>query len=1354
MAAPVPKLDDALSAFHPAVARWFRERFDAPTEAQAHAWQVAAAGGDLLVSAPTGSGKTLAAFLAAIDALVCRGCEAPLPDAVQVLYVSPLKALSNDIEKNLAEPLAGIRDRLFEAGLGDVDIRSAVRTGDTSQAERALMRRRPPHILVTTPESLFILLTSEAGRAMLGGVRTVIVDELHAVAGSKRGAHLMLSLERLAALTPSPPQRLGLSATVKPIEEVAGFLAGAQRPLPTLVDAGHARRRDLALELPRSPLEAVMAHEVWAEVYDRLAALAGEHRTTLVFVNQRRLAERVARHLGERIGEEHVAAHHGSLAKEHRLAAEQRLKAGQLRALVATSSLELGIDIGDVDLVCQLGSPRAIAAFLQRVGRAGHAVGAVPKGRLFPLSPDDLLECTALLDAVRRGELDRVRLPRAPLDVLAQQIVAEVACREWDEDALFALVRRAVPYRALERADFDAVVAMLAEGYATRRGRRGAYLHHDAIHRRLRARRGARLTAVTNAGVIPDQFDADVVLLPEEQRIGSLNEDFAFESIPGDIFQLGNHAYRIVKIETGKVYVEDARGKPPTLPFWLGEAPARSDELSFAVSRLTSIVELALDDMGSPLPPGEGPGERVRPERTAAISLEVPAPSTPATESRRHGDADLPIAIDHLRTELDLPTAAAEQLVTHLALSRAALGALPTLDTLVLERFFDEVGDTHLVIHSPYGSRINRAFGLALRKRFCRQFNFELQASALEDSIVLSLGPTHSFPLEDVARFLHSSSARDVLIQALLDAPMFGTRWRWNASIALAVKRMVGGRRLPPQFQRSDAEDLLTLVFPEQLACAENLTGEREIPDHPLVAQTLDDCLHQTMDVDGFLELLRRIENGTVRVVARDLAAPSPLAHSILSARPYAFLDDGEAEERRTRNVATERLDDLTDAAALARLDPAAIARVRAETWPEVADADELHDALLVHGFLSADEVTRLGEPFADALATARRATCATTPGGICWVAAERLHEFLVAVANACLDPVLAPMRALPERDAALRELIRGRLELLGPASAAAIAAPLGVAPDTVEAALLHLEAEGAVMRGCFEAASLEQAYATRPVLRAPPEPSPAPNPPFVVRSESRRAASSERLEPPAAVNKWNLSTSPEPSPAPSGHPLPEGEGKPEQALAQRAPQSETPQAIAQWCERRLLARIHRYSREQRRAGVQPVPAAAFLRFLFAWHGLPHADMDRRREGESALPAVLEQLEGFPLPIAAWEDSVLPARLRGYLPSMLDHLCTAGRIAWWRAGAAGGEGRRSGPLRSTPVLLADRLALAHWQRTDGEAQAAAVSSRAERVLHALKDHGASFLSELENDTGMLQTELEQALGELVALGLV
>ena len=1216
--------------FHPAVARWFARALGEPTPVQGLAWPAARSGRHTLIAAPTGSGKTLAAFLAAIDALVREGLERGLPDETRVLYVSPLKALSNDIRKNLKQPLAGIRDALLESGLPDVPVRAWVRTGDTSPSERERMRRTPPHILVTTPESLFILLTSDSGRAMLATVRTVIVDEIHALAGNKRGAHLALSLERLAALCGTPPVRIGLSATQKPIERMAEFLTGEPATACAIVDTGHVRRRDLALELPGSPLEAVMAAEVWTEIYDRLTELVRAHRTTLIFVNTRRLAERAARHLAERLGEDAVTAHHGSLAREHRLDAEQRLKGGRLRALVATASLELGIDIGEVDLVCQLGSPRSIATLLQRVGRSGHAVGGLPKGRLFPLSRDDLAECAALLDAVRRDELDRIRLPAAPLDVLAQHLVAEVASREWEEAALYELVRHAQSYHELTRADYTAVVRMLADGYTTRRGRRGAYLHRDAVNGRLRARPGARLTAVTNAGAIPDQFDYDVILQPQGQFIGTLNEDFAFESLPGDIFQLGSTSYRMLRIEQGKVHAEDARGQPPNIPFWFGEAPGRTDELSHAVSRLRAALADKFDE---------------------GI------------------DAARQWLVDTLRLE----PAAAQQLADYLAAAHAALGALPTQRQVILERFFDEAGDMHLVIHAPFGARINRAWGLALRKRFCRKFNFELQAAATEDSIVLSLGPTHSFPLAEVAGYLRAHNAREILIQALLAAPMFGTRWRWVANTALAVPRNRNGKRVPAPFQRADAEDLVALVFPDQLACLENIAGDREVPDHPLVAQTLRDCLHELMDVDGLVRVLDGIEGGEIRVLARDLAAPSPLAAEILTARPYAFLDDAPAEERRTLAVQQRRFLDPADAADLGRLDPAAIARVRAEAWPEAATPDELHDGLVLLGFLREEEtvhVTAWPALFAR-LIEERRATRATgADGAVRWVAAERLAELLALHPATTLAPAITPVieghETAPTPEQARLSLLRSRLEGSGPVTAATLARDLGLGEPDLHAALAELEQQGFALQGRFTPGALE----------------------------------------------------------------------------------------TEWCERRLLARIHRYTLKQLRSEIEAVAPADFMRFLFHWQRL-----DDPGEGIEALAAALTQLEGCAAPASAWEAHILPARVKGYAPDELDRLCASGRFAWFRPLAArpgAKEGRPGAPtLRAAPIALVLRSSLAFWRRAEPvDGAAAELSAYARAVAEVFARHPAAFFEDLLQHSGLLHTQLEAALAELAAAGLV
>jgi ATP-dependent Lhr-like helicase len=1019
--------------FHPVVSEWLRRRFGEPTPAQARAWPLIAAGKDVLVTAPTGSGKTLAAFLWALDRLVgeASGAGGPLPDRTSVLYVSPLKALSNDVRRNLEEPLGELRALAVEMGYPAPDVRTAVRTGDTTARERREAAKRPPHVLVTTPESLFILLTSDSGRKALRDVRTVIVDEVHAVAPDKRGAHLALSLERLDALVaPGRLQRVGLSATVRPLETAARLLVGVARPLPDIVDVGQRRDMDLSIEVPEDELGAVCTNEQWVELYDRIAALAREHRSTLVFVNTRRLVERVTLHLGERLGVEAVAAHHGSLSRERRHRAERRLKEGELKVVVATASLELGIDVGAVDLTCLIGSPRSISTGLQRIGRSGHALRATPKGRLFPLTRDQLVESAALVRAARRAEIDAASLRDAPLDILAQQIVAACSSDEWDEDGLYELCRRAGPYAALARADFDAVVDMLAEGIATSRGRAGAMLHRDAVNRRLRGRRGARLAALTSGGAIPDNANYDVILEPEGTMIGTIDEDFAVESMAGDIMLLGNTSWRIRRVEPGRVRVEDAGGAPPTIPFWLGEGPARTRELS---------------------------------QEVAALRTEI------ATALARGDDA-----VPALMTGCALDRRGAELVRDYVAAGVAALGGAPTQTQVIAERFFDDAGGMQLVIHAPFGGRINRAWGMALRKRFCRSFDFELQAAATDDGIVLSLGPQHSFPLDTVFSMLRAADVEELLTQAALQAPMFETRWRWNAMRALALLRTRGGKRVPPALQRMRAQDLVAAVFPAQTACQDNHGGGAiEVPDHPLVRETVRDCLVEAMDAAGLRAVLEAIADGRVRTAGRELPEPSVFAHEILNANPYAFLDDAPLEERRTRAVTVRRGLPAAIAERIGGLDPAAVDAVVAEAEPDARNPDELHDLLLDVGVLpeALGRARGFGDLF-DALVEARRAArLEGTPTH--WVAAERRSLAAAVWPTRRFVPDVAepPARRAPvwsDGEGALVEIVRGHMLLLGPTTADRIAARLGVSSDAVNGALARLELDGAVLRGRF----------------------------------------------------------------------------------------------------------------------------------------------------------------------------------------------------------------------------------------------------------------------------------------------
>jgi ATP-dependent helicase Lhr and Lhr-like helicase len=1085
-------------------------------------------------------------------------------------------------------------------------------------------------------------------------------------------------------------QRIGLSATQRPIEEVARFLVGADtsRGECAIVDEGHRRELDLAMEIPRSPLGAVMAHEVWEEYYDRLTELIASHKTTLIFVNTRRMAERAARHLSERLGEREVTAHHGSLSKETRLDAEHRLKTGALKALVATASLELGIDIGHVDLVCQIGSPHRIATLLQRVGRSGHTVSGTPKGRLMPASRDDLVECAALLRSVRRGELDCIVSHDAPRDVLAQQMTAELACREYSEDELFTMARRAWPYRNLIRGEFDAVVAMLADGFATRRGRRAALVHRDEVHRILRGRRGSRMLALTCGGAIPEVADYRVVLEPEETFVGTLNEDFAIESSAGDIFQLGNASWQITRVTAGTVRVTDAHGAPPTIPFWLGEAPARSDELSRAVSDLRADVEqrlsanaagpaAAFGPFGASAPEEDGPYVGSSPPDVGAGSSppDVGAGSSPSDVGAGFSRPVEPV--EWLIGETGLSRGAADQVLEYLSAGRAALGVIPTQQTLVLERFFDESGGMQLVLHAPYGSRINRAWALALRKKFCRQFNFELQAAATEDALLLSLGPQHSFPLADVFRYVHPATLRDTLIQAVLDAPLFATRWRWNATISLAVPRNRNGTKVPPPLQRMQADDLLAAAFPDAAACLDNIPGDREVPDHPLVSQSLRDCLEEAMDVNGLATVLAQIHQDGLRLISRDTPEPSPFADEVLNARPYAFVDDAPLEERRAHAVQARRPAD--PGTAHGSLDAAAIARVIDEARPDPRDAEELHDALLTAGFLREDEAE--GTLF-EVLAGRSRATRV----GNLWVAAERLPEFLAVHPAAALDPVIAPPPARSARtwtrEEAVASLVQGRLAFIGPVTVAALAGSLGVADSDADTALLTLESEGLVLRGVF-----------------------------------------------------------------------------------------TPGArVVEWCDRVLLARIHRYTLNRLRAEISPVTQAEFMRFLFAWQ---HVDPSSALTGPDGLRAVIAQLDGVELPARAWERDVLKARVDRYDPALLDMLCLTGEVAWARLS--------TGPTQvvgATPIALflrehADAWLALRSASTDtpttptiagsqpsmvgaGPTIVGAGFSRpgSDRVLEHLRSHGASFAHDLAAACGLTVEEILAALAELVAAGYI
>ncbi len=1184
------------SRFDPLVAEWFQARFTAPTEPQKEGWEEIASGRNVLISAPTGSGKTLTAFLTSIDRLVRAAREGTLEDQTQVVYVSPLKALSTDIHKNLEIPLQEIAALAESRGIPIMPIRTAVRTGDTPAAERQKITKQAPHILVTTPESLYIMVTAEKSRVMLSQVRTLIIDEIHAIADDKRGAHLSLTLARLHSVierkTGKSPQYVGLSATVRPIEKVADFLARDTK----IINVGHRRDMDLSIEVPNDELGAVATTEMWEEIYDRITAHIQQNRTTLVFVNTRRIAERVAHALEKRLGEEFVLPHHGSLARHLRFKAESKLKNGELKAVVATASLELGIDIGSVDLAIQIGTPRSIAVALQRIGRSGHWVGARPKGIFFPTTRDELLECAGLIYAIHDGNLESIEIPENSMDILSQQIVAEVAAETWNEEDLYQLIRTAWPYRNLPREEYNTILTMLSDGITTTRARSGMFLHRDQVNHRLKGRRGARLAAITSGGAIPETGNYSVIAEPDGKVVGNIDEDFAVESMVGDVFLLGTHSWRVRHVGQGVVRVEDAQGVKPSVPFWLGEAPGRSMKLSESVSTVRTKIAESSDD-----------------EKLYRF----------------------------LQKECCLDEAGIQQAVAYIREGIAGLGVLPSTQMVVAERFFDESGGMQLVIHAPFGSRINRAWGLSLRKRFCVRFNFELQAAATDNGIVISLSEQHAFPLESVFEFLHSNTVEHVLREALITAPMFGSRWRWNVTRSLAVLRFAGGKKLPAPIQRMRSEDLLAAVFPDQVACAENLTGPIRIPDHPLVNETISNCLHEAMDIDGLRKIIQGLENGTIQRAAVENPVPSVFSHEILNANPYAFLDDAPLEERRARAVqlrSTLRTD-ISNGAGI--LNPEAIAAVAQEVWIDPRDADELHDALLTLITLPAQDQWN---PWFIELVRDHRAFSIIRKNREFWVATERKEQ----VSDILLT-------------------IRGWMDHLGPITASALSEKLQLPVEDVRMALLTLETEGQVFEGYY--------------------------------------------------------------------------------LNQKP-------AEVEWCNRRILARIHRMTLGQLRREIEPVTASRFHEFLLNWQHVAPGTHLHRADG---LLQVIRQLQGYEIPASAWESEILPRRIAKYSPDDLDDLCLSGEVMWARLSPHPSlvtPDRKIRPTKIAPITFFLREDAGWLLQVSSLPDLENLSHPAREVIQSLRERGASFFNDLVRNTKRLPSEVEDALWELTAAGLV
>lgn len=1381
-----------MAQFHPIIEQWFASRFASPTEPQRLGWPAIAADEHVLIAAPTGSGKTLTAFLGVIDRLLRRSLKEKLGDGIRVVYVSPLRALSNDMHRNLDRPLREITELVEESELLTIHgekpapIRVGLRTGDTSSSQRQTLVRKPPHILVTTPESLYLMLTSVKGRAALRKTETVIIDEIHALVRDKRGSHLALSLERLQALCKKPLQRIGLSATQRPIERMAEFLVGSgewrvasgelksddaaasrlsfvrdagQRTLPfdvesgveddttrnsplttrhsscTIIDVGHSRNLDLGIEVPELELSAVCSYEHWGQINARVVDLINSHRSTLIFVNTRRMAERVAHQLTDLLGEDHVSSHHGSLSADMRLRTEQRLKSGELKCVVATASLELGIDIGYIDLVIQLGATRSIATFLQRIGRAGHAIHATPKGRLFPLTRDELLEAMALMRAVRHRRLDVIPIPVAPLDVLAQQIVAEVAAEEeWSSDELFETFRRAYPYRDLTREQFDSVVQIMAEGITDTSGRGKVYLHHDRVKHRLRARPAARIAATSNAGAIPEIGSYRVVADPEGVVVGTLDEDFAVESQGGDIFLLGTTSWRFQGIRGTDVIVSDAHGAPPTVPFWNGEAPGRTRELSEEVSQLREEIEARLSVL--PLPVGEGRGEGVLNQRTSDRSSNSSEPLILALSQKERGP-DEPTLVEWLQAETHCSEWAANQIANYVAAQKAAIGLIPTQKRIVFERFFDESGGMQMVVHAPFGGQVCKAWGLAMRKRFCRSFDFELQATADDDGFILSLGPQHSFPLESMFPMLTRENARNLLEQAILQIPMFQTRWRWNMNRALLVLKMRNGKKVPPALQRFRSDDLLTAVFPKLTGCQENVVGDHELPDHPLVQQTMHDCLTEALDLDGLHRVLEDIEAGRIELIARDTREPSPFSYELLNANPYTFLDGGEIQERRTRAVANRRSLTPDDVRELAKLDPAAIEQVVREARPVIRNADELHDVLLSRFILPVVELkNQAGRPdampesniapydddeafhrwFDELAGDGRAATLILSNGQPAWVSAERLPAVRVLFPNSTIEPqmeVPPGVRTDWETTEARVALLRGWIETCGPITSQELAEQTAFSESQVFAALEALEGEGVVLRGQFR--TLECG---------------------VSASLSTLDVEAKETTPDEKTNAIR-----------SG--------------------DESPHSKVEWCHRRLLARIHRLTIEGLRRLIEPVDISTYWRYLARRQGLLASE---KRAGSNGVFEVIAMLQGLDIPAVAWERDIFPARVADYRPEWLDELCLGGEVGWGRLYPPRLDPEKGKPIASVtrvvPVSLFLRGDLpwldamqsvqspASVESPTGDSTAEQLSSMAEDLASLLRARGAMFLADLLRGSRLLPAHVEDGLGELVSRGLV
>jgi ATP-dependent Lhr-like helicase len=1223
-----------LDDFHPAVRTWFERRFGAPSRAQELGWPVIGAangapGFDVLLCAPTGSGKTLAAFMWAINGLVLDAACDSLQDEVSVLYVSPLKALANDIRLNLEEPLHGVRDAGAETGIDLSRIRAGLRTGDTSASERTAMLKRPPHILVTTPESLFILLTSPKFREKLAAVRHVIVDELHALAGNKRGAHLAITLERLERFVmsrgQSRPNRIGLSATLNPIEKLAGFLAGYEvtrdnlrspRSVKIVRADDRARTMDLQVIAPGPELGPLATHPHWEAMYDDVAKLIAEHRTTLVFTLSRRHAERVALNLQKKLGADSVMAHHGSLARAERLLAEQRLKRGELKAIVATASLELGIDVGAVDLVCQLDTPKSISAAIQRIGRSGHSLGATPKGRFFALTTDDLLECGAAVRAIRRGHLDEVEIPMGCVDIAAQQIVA-IAAEEGEisETELLRILRSAYNFGDLDAPRLRHLLDQLSAELPERIMGAAPKIFFDRVNARVRPRRSARLSAITSGGTIPEAGNYDVVIESEGRKVGDVEEDFAQESSRGDVFSLGSMPWQIQRISRGRLMVEPAPGMAPTLPFWITEAGGRSPALSSEISDLRREIWNRVERNESP--------------------------------------------VEWLMAECAMSERAATQAADYVRRGVEALGTIPDEKTVVVERFFDGLGGTQVVIHTPFGIRLNRGLGLALRKRLCQSFDFEIQAQAIDDGVLLALNSRHSFPLETLFSMLKARNARDVLVQALLAAPMFEVRFRHVATRALAVMRSSRGKRVPAWIQRLRSQELLSAIFPGQQACIENKPVAIELPDHFVIDETIRECLEESTDLPRTVKILEGIESGTIRVVGVDGIAPSVFAHRLLLAWDYSFLDDGERANRRSRTVTMNRgmaedvfrKEDLSDLLSMEAVDTVVAEVTGRAVGRRPRSRDELYDLIRTHGSLTQSEIEdRLGEGARAMLSEL------DAEGRISRITlSNELMEKIVAVEDKAIFD--AAYSGIGDRDAARLELVRRAFKTSGPTTASEIAARVHFSQSEIDQSLAALEANGAIFQGHFTRAD-----------------------------------------------------------------------------------------ITQWCDRYNLERIHRMTLARVRAEIEPCADHEYAAFRLRWMHIGGAELPADQTG---VATVLDQLSGIAATPEIWEHAILPARISGYRPEMLDLVCMSGQMQWVAVAGESTDVTRA-PATPSRVTFIPRKAALFVPREESTPE----DPKELAVLQALGAAGAQYLDEVAERANLSERDALSALWRLAAPGRV